>query len=76
MTSIADFISALGRCYFTADAVTAINQELFNMMEDISIITNSGFKTMLKIMQERTTVTTQDSAGSNAVVNAPVVVSV
>ena len=75
MTSIAAFRSALGRCSFTAAAFTAMDQEDFDTMENISLGTESGFKTMLKKLQERTTVTMEDSTVNNVVTNVKVVVS-
>ena len=75
MISISDFRASLGLCGFTADAVTAIEQNGFDTMDKISISTNSGFKTMLKTLQERTAITIQYSAVNKVFTNAPVVVS-
>ena len=73
--SIIAFRASLNRRGFTAAAVTAIEQEGFDIMHEISLVTKSGFKTMLKTLQEHTTITTQDGAGRNVVTKAPVVVS-
>ena len=40
-----------------AAAATVIDKKGYNKMEDISLGTKSGFKTMLKTIQERTKIT-------------------
>ena len=45
------------------------------MMEDISLRPESGFKTILKMLHECTTSTTQDGSGISISTNKPVVIS-
>ena len=75
MKSISAFGSALCRYGFTAAAVTDIKEYVFDTMGDISLRTERGFKTMLKMLQKRTAITTQDGTVNNVVTNAPVIVS-
>ena len=45
------------------------------MMEEISLGNKSDFKTLLKILRERTAVTAQDASGKSVPINNPVAIS-
>ena len=47
MTTSVAFKTSPISCVCTAADITSIDQEAYNMMEDISLGTESGFKTML-----------------------------
>ena len=66
--------TATGHCRCTFYAITAIEQEGYDTMEDIRLSTESGFKTMLKMLLECTAIKTQDISGNTIIRNKPVAI--
>ena len=63
-------------CYRWTDAyITAIKQERYNTMKEISLVTKSGFKMMLKTLRELIVIIIQYDGGNALTIDNNVSIS-